>query len=64
MLTGNIRITQWTYDMYIYAAKGLEVSVDELIEHTLFQYAKDVARAKEERIQVFQDLRDHMEADI
>ena len=64
MITKNVKMTQWTYNMFEYAAAGLEVSIDELIQHTLFQYAKDVARAREERIRVFEELRDHMKADI
>ena len=68
MLTRNIRMTQWTYDMLESVVKASvlqdDITLDEVFEYALFSYAKDMARNLDLRRQATQDLRDHMEADI
>ncbi len=68
MLTRNVRMTQWTYDMLESLVRTSvlqdDITLDEVFEYALFSYAKDVAHNLNLRQQSTKDLRDHMKADI
>lgn len=68
MLTKNVRMTQWTYDMFEMASRTGEIlndlTLDELFEYALFSYAKIIADHTNQRRMIMEELRDHMEADI